>query len=448
MKPSVPSHRLLLVAADTCFTAEVLEALHQESVRSPNFSFELTSFLLDEQADFFGIFVLLEKLRRGFFTAVHLVPPASTWSRARHRKGTSESPLRSREEPLGLSSLSPQEAVKVFHANRAVEICTRFLEQATQCSVRKVGIILVFPEDLGGHIRQGPASIWDLQELRRLDGSCDVQRGAAYMCCLASADSRRPIGMYTNLTALKKEWSPGWPVLAQFKTRYEYKGPLLPNCSCGMQRTANDEFHTSVTAGLGSNFWVLCVAAWARSEEHSSLRDGDPLSWRSSPSASSCSPGVSLGSSLCVSLSSWSGSAVSLYDSWVGGTFTRSKLAEFAGNVAAAKFFSSPQAPEDVSKFCDVTMVKASAAGVADQLNQRLSCSVSRRGLGQVSGGSSSSSPFGSATTSSISGITTSAPSSSFKGPLVAVPSRGDGSCDGSSGYGVAGAVNGRLGTR
>ena len=64
------------------------------------------------------------------------------------------SPLRSREEPLGLSALSPQEAAKVFHANRAVEICTWFLDQATQSSVRKVGVLLVFPEDLGGHIRQ------------------------------------------------------------------------------------------------------------------------------------------------------------------------------------------------------------------------------------------------------------------------------------------------------
>ena len=70
--------------------------------------------------------------------------------------------------------------------SRTVEIVTWLLQQATLCTKKTIGILLIFPEDLGGHEQDAPATIWCDTHLRNLDGASEVQRGAAFLWQIAS----------------------------------------------------------------------------------------------------------------------------------------------------------------------------------------------------------------------------------------------------------------------
>ena len=120
--------------------------------------FELAFFCLQRDADFLDILVLLNLLRDGFFEAVNLMPPAASRSRLRSRTTAGQLPLRSRAEPLGLSSLDPQLTEKVRQSNREAEAVTWFAAQSARCKVRRVGLVLLFSDYFGGHVRDGPAS--------------------------------------------------------------------------------------------------------------------------------------------------------------------------------------------------------------------------------------------------------------------------------------------------
>ena len=174
-----------------------------------------------------------------------------------------------------------------------------------------------------------------------------------------------------------------------------------------------------------------------------------PYGW---PSASFCSPGVSLGSSLCVSLSSWSGSAVSLSTTrgsgapscgprWPNSRATVRRLS-FSPRLGLRR--SSPSsAMSSWSRLLQLVLL----------ISQLSTCRArSPGGDCQAAGDPPASSPSGSAAASSSSGITSLASSTSFKGAFERAPDgcaiEGDVFCDGSLGCGVAGAVDGRSGTR
>ena len=65
-------------------------------------------------------------------------------------------------------------------------------------------LIYILPEDFGGHVTSGPASLWSLQELRSLHGRYDASRGATFLCRIARADTKRPLGIFTHLVGYKK----------------------------------------------------------------------------------------------------------------------------------------------------------------------------------------------------------------------------------------------------
>ena len=83
-----------------------------------------------------------------------LVAAVATWSRARHF-GNGQQPLRSRAEPFGLQSLDPLSISKVTALNQQLVFVSWFLKEALMCPTKKVGVILVFPEDLGGLLDSG-----------------------------------------------------------------------------------------------------------------------------------------------------------------------------------------------------------------------------------------------------------------------------------------------------
>ena len=132
-------------------------------------------------------------MRNGFFEAVYLTPHATSWSRLRSSTTQGQLPLRSRSEPLGLSSLNPQQTEKVRQSNREMEAVSWFAAQSARCTVRRVSMVLTFLEDFGGHVRDGPASSWSSREFQDLERACDVRRG--------------PVGILTNLPTLQSRLS-------------------------------------------------------------------------------------------------------------------------------------------------------------------------------------------------------------------------------------------------
>ena len=207
-------------------------------------------------------FHLLRKVREGFFEAVYLTPPAASWSRLRSSTTQGQLPLRSRSEPLGLSSLDPQQTVKVRQSNREVEAVSWFATQSAWCKVRRVGLVLIFPKDFGGHIRDGPAS----REFRELVYACDVKRGSAFLCQLPSTDQRRPVGILTNLPTLQSRLSLHWPILARCGDELFYQGPLPESCPCvpahdPFKGTDGEErFVSSSSQSQSTEFWKVCLA--------------------------------------------------------------------------------------------------------------------------------------------------------------------------------------------
>ena len=224
------------------------------------------------------------------------------WSRVRH----SSTALRSRKHPLGLCSLSPQSQAKVDQSNTEIEIVTWLFEQATLCVKKTIGILLIYR---GGYEQDGPATIWSNTHLRKLDGASEVQRGAAFSRQIASTESSRPVGLFTNLTWVKSQMAPGWPRLYKVDRQLLHDGPLPGRCPCTaphapMKGTDRQEmFNSSISAGCSKQCRFSCTASSSVYEGHVPLRVGGP-------SHTFPSPSMSLSS--CVSPSSfsgWSGSA-------------------------------------------------------------------------------------------------------------------------------------------
>ena len=63
----------------------------------------------------------LDRIRDGYFDAVILIPPASSWSSVRH-SSNSQAPLPSRSHPLRLSDLSVGGFAKLAQLNQDIEV--------------------------------------------------------------------------------------------------------------------------------------------------------------------------------------------------------------------------------------------------------------------------------------------------------------------------------------
>ena len=56
--------------------------------------------------------------------------------------------------------------------------------QSAGCKTRNVGVVSLFLEDFGGHVREGPASPLWARQVHDLERACDVLR--ARHCCASS----------------------------------------------------------------------------------------------------------------------------------------------------------------------------------------------------------------------------------------------------------------------
>ena len=93
---------------------------------------------------------------------------AATWSRLRNSEVPGQLPLRSRQFPLGMTTLSSESRSKVRASNFSLDVASWFAEQILRSPQLPTFFLLVFPEDFGGDSRTGPASPWSAREFTDL----------------------------------------------------------------------------------------------------------------------------------------------------------------------------------------------------------------------------------------------------------------------------------------
>ena len=283
LSPPAVSHTLhlplLMLTAHRSDVYELATVLSdRQSVTPAQFAFELVHFPLlaseaEENLSFSDLSGLLKLIATGHFAALFVVPPCSTWSRARHSGSPGPKPLRSRQHPLRLPSLPPEHQHVLASHNQALEFAVMCAEIAQQfCPA--VSIIWVAPEDLGGHVQTGPPSVWQIRETTQLQSrTSDVVRGVAYSCELGAAEYTRPVGFLTNVPGLIRELRRGWPVFQHQGPVLRYRGPLPQSCACRSKHTSLEGVATSTALPLFQPaFWqFLLLQVSAR---YRSLRDG------------------------------------------------------------------------------------------------------------------------------------------------------------------------------
>ena len=289
------------------------------------FEYALVHYNLQESHDVLVILDLLDRIRLGFFHSVFIIPPAASWSRARHADSAGQFPVRTRSQPFGVVHSTPETQARLQHENRSLDFIYWVAEQTLRCEVIRVPLVLIFPEDFGGDKETGPSSLWCMQELRDLEGLHEARRGAGFLCQLAGADQKRPLGIFSNLPSLQQDLQPGWPVFSQNKELLVYKGPLPKTCSCKSAHlpmigvTADQKFCSSDGLQLGVFFWRRVFSAVKSNSTPIAVTDRERTLTTSAFSSSS---------SFSVSSASFSWS--SLYRAWRSGDLTTSLLREFS----------------------------------------------------------------------------------------------------------------------
>ena len=107
------------------YTAQVISRwrLSEACFDDPH-SCEVTHDNFANSHDALNILRLLDKVREGFFQVVLGLPPAATWSRARHLGTGGQRPVRSRAQPWCITDTMHTRCTKLAHDNRSVEIST------------------------------------------------------------------------------------------------------------------------------------------------------------------------------------------------------------------------------------------------------------------------------------------------------------------------------------
>ena len=234
--------------------------------------------------------------------------------------------------PLGIHSLSPDAQSEILLDNEHVEYAAWILECSLSCERAKVDSILVFPEDLGGHKHHGSASVWQLREFQVLECDHDARRSAGFLCQLAHAEQKRPLGILTTLTALHSDLSMGWPKFVLDQNDLRYVGPLPRDCVCLAQHSpivgcnTDQHFFSSMSPTLGPLFWKRISKA--KAEEKFLLRDGK--------SADHFSP-----SSQCPSLASGVDSRQRLFNLWQSRGLSRESLSQWTEAKEVSAYMAS-----------------------------------------------------------------------------------------------------------
>ena len=118
-----------------------------------------------------------------------------------------------------------------------------------------------------------------------------VRRAAAYLCQITGADLKRPLEVFFHVQPPPRSVVAGLATVGETARETRVQRPSSCElCHCGRSHspmigvTDSDNFLTSVSIGLGSKFWNLCVFDDTLGAKHVSLRDVSetdlaPLSW-------------------------------------------------------------------------------------------------------------------------------------------------------------------------
>ena len=165
---------------------------------------------------------VVQQARRRAWDVCIMMPPSSTYSRARHRQDGQHGgpkPLRNRLYPDGFPWLAKQHVAAVELENSIISQCLNLAFVLTEL---QIGWLLLHPEDLG-RLKNGdnPASIWQRADVRSiLDQSCQARTWVVHLCRYG-AEASHPTRAVTNLRGGPR--SMPWPMLDGQDC---YQGPL------------------------------------------------------------------------------------------------------------------------------------------------------------------------------------------------------------------------------
>ena len=230
---------------------------------------------------------ILASILKGTYVAILMSPPCGTWSRALWANQFGPRPLRAANHPWGFPWVEGQRQAKVASSNAMIRLCLQVLEMILDYKLN-TWFWWEHPEDLGAvptykrrarsqwfgklHPDVRPASIWQLEELRRFMAIPGTFTRAFHQCFFW-ADSPKPTRFLTNLPNFNKVGYSGWP---EFDESGRYQGPLPRDCGCGRlhpQLIAKDRegnFNTTAAAAYPPAMdRFLATSLWAGVDLHS-----------------------------------------------------------------------------------------------------------------------------------------------------------------------------------
>ena len=193
----------------------------------------------------------LARIRDGDFDFVILSPPCASWSRSQYANNLKPQPVRSKKHPWGLPGLLKADRRRAETGNTFILFAIRAIVTATEAKRRGVYIrtLLEHPEDLGKTPRGTPASIWQLDQLRKAHGEFPHVSVAGHQCPFG-ADRAKPTRLMSDIEEFAEFGFPGWPI---FDHDDQYLGPLPKSCGHRHRdkmigRTPQGGYYTSPTA--------------------------------------------------------------------------------------------------------------------------------------------------------------------------------------------------------
>ena len=163
---------------------------------------------------------LLSKVQGGRYHLTAASPPCGSFSRSRSANNRGPKPVRSREFPRGSPWLQGEALKQTKLANDLVDFTTRVL--SAQMTNSPGLTILEHPEDLGKTGQDVPGSIWQLENVRALGDSENVDTGAIRQSDFGTI-YQKPTRLLGRLPGLANHVFGGWPC---FCTEGYYTGPL------------------------------------------------------------------------------------------------------------------------------------------------------------------------------------------------------------------------------
>ena len=238
---SVPTRR-------SSVRSELAEICSTKGIISQWEEYELLS---ENPADPLGDRTWSQLLRRTECGAYHVIlaaPPCEQHSRALFSGTAGPRPLRNRQPPNGLPNIRRIWERKTVERNNRLHDRTRQLVLAGHNAARRASWLIEFPEDLGSHKTENPATFWDhrAKNIKEDTGATSI----AFRSCEWGVPYAKPERTMSTLTDHTNFRHGSWP---QLDRSWGYGGHLGKSCPHDRRpqlicKDANGKFTTSKAA--------------------------------------------------------------------------------------------------------------------------------------------------------------------------------------------------------